>query len=998
MSPRRDSFFPRADARVLHSRYAPPLSRPKNVAPILDVENADKPLEKWSTEVVNAVYPEKSQLFAPAPIPARSECPQRCAADRYLFPVLTRNERLRLTLFFYYTRGVLQDLELMSRLQEKVMLAKETVGWEFVIAGLLNHNTYTRMATDGLPLAILPRRESTCAHTVNQPPGTIFSLLNMAEDWRFKDSPHVAEGGLRAYAGVPLRFETEYGQHVAFGSLCVASNSPQAELSAEQQRSLARLADWIVSDIVTSARARRQRERRRMTELTTCLQNLCDDGANMEDAVLETVREIYPDAAVDIHRNTSGRIQFDGGTDFPTSELDQGLWEDVEHFDHLIEQYNHLDMVASKIVRVVAVQCASEDIPTFLTVGSRDFRYVFDDLDSNFIQTCASILCRHWQRRALREALDAKGAFLRGITHQLRTPIHGILGSVELLTEELKARNVMPSTATTSPGSTPNMEQSDPHLYIKTIRTSARELISTVNSLIKLNQWAGIAEAERKASLFTLEHIESALLKEVTPLLPPEIGDRPSIIVQHNTPPHCDSLTIDLGLLIDCIQPLIINAVQNTPGGIVAVTLCIADDFRSLTVDVEDNGRGIDSKDHGRIFEAHEKLDVHTIGAGLGLTLSCKSAALMHGEVYLVRSEVGQGSLFRAVFQDPTCASSFPPLPTLRDRLKHLPRTFHRFQSPSLLGHHFTRYLEDCDYAASPFPTGALILIDFSSDLNEVYTSIGLIPADQVGICLVPEYAHSPISFIDNKLQRQNNIIFAQGPFLPNILEQVLSEADAVLAEFARAAVYATTATSGDTKNGEAQANDTAQLVSRQEVPNSPPSTPGGGLEQSMKILRIDTGALSPPRRLSSRSGKPMALLVDDNGVNLRLLEMYCHRRSIPYRTAKDGAEAVRIFTSHHTSVSDPLLEQPLTPLPFNLVLMDLQMPICDGVEATRQIRAFEREHQRERSVIFIVTGQDSPADRLDAAEAGANEFLTKPIGPKEMDRWVKQEFPNAGL
>lgn len=141
-----------------------------------------------------------------------------------------------------------------------------------------------------------------------------------------------------------------------------------------------------------------------------------------------------------------------------------------------------------------------------------------------------------------------------------------------------------------------------------------------------------------------------------------------------------------------------------------------------------------------------------------------------------------------------------------------------------------------------------------------------------------------------------------------------------------------------------------------------------------------------------------MALLVDDNGVNLRLLEMYCHRRSIPYRTAKDGAEAVRIFTSHRIPVSDPLLQQPLGPLPFDLVLMDLQMPICDGVEATRQIRAFEREHQWERSVIFIVTGQDSPADRLDAAEAGANEFLTKPIGPKEMDRWVKQEFPNAGL
>jgi hypothetical protein len=74
-------------------------------------------------------------------------------------------------MLFYYTRGTLEDEELMSRLQEKVHLAHETVGWDFVIAGLMNHNTYTRMVTVGLPLAVLPRRESTCAHTINQTPG-----------------------------------------------------------------------------------------------------------------------------------------------------------------------------------------------------------------------------------------------------------------------------------------------------------------------------------------------------------------------------------------------------------------------------------------------------------------------------------------------------------------------------------------------------------------------------------------------------------------------------------------------------------------------------------------------------------------------------------------------------------------------------------------------------------------------------------------------------------
>ena len=171
MPSERTTFFPKADAAFLSAKHISPspTARPTATAPILDVDNADKPLQVWTAEVTESVYPSKDDIWTPAPIPEREECVQQCAMDRYLFPVLTRNERLRLTMLFYYTRGALEDEELMSRLQEKVHLAKETVGWEFVIAGLLNHNTYTRMVTVGLPLAILPRRESTCAHTVNQP-------------------------------------------------------------------------------------------------------------------------------------------------------------------------------------------------------------------------------------------------------------------------------------------------------------------------------------------------------------------------------------------------------------------------------------------------------------------------------------------------------------------------------------------------------------------------------------------------------------------------------------------------------------------------------------------------------------------------------------------------------------------------------------------------------------------------------------------------------------
>lgn len=175
----RTSFFPRADAAVLlQSKYHAqlPRSRPTAVAPILDVEHAGHPLAPFALEAARAVYPLHDDPFAPAPIPrppsnSSSHSQQQCSADRYLFPVLTPNERLRLTMLFYYTRGALEDDELQSRLLDKVNLAWDTAGWEFVIVGLLDHNTYTRLATVGLPLAVLPRRESTCAHTVNQPPG-----------------------------------------------------------------------------------------------------------------------------------------------------------------------------------------------------------------------------------------------------------------------------------------------------------------------------------------------------------------------------------------------------------------------------------------------------------------------------------------------------------------------------------------------------------------------------------------------------------------------------------------------------------------------------------------------------------------------------------------------------------------------------------------------------------------------------------------------------------
>ncbi|OMP84604.1 Hybrid signal transduction histidine kinase J [Diplodia seriata] len=123
------------------------------------------------------------------------------------------------------------------------------------------------------------------------------------------------------------------------------------------------------------------------------------------------------------------------------------------------------------------------------------------------------------------------------------------------------------------------------------------------------------------------------------------------------------------------------------------------------------------------------------------------------------------------------------------------------------------------------------------------------------------------------------------------------------------------------------------------------------------------------------------ALLVDDNAINLRIFKLYCEKRNIPYACAVDGNEAVAQYKAH------------LQTQPLNLIFMDMQMPNCDGIEATKQIREIEHSCGRHAAVIFMITGQDSPKDKAQSKQAGADEFFVKPTSLKTLDQGIAQYF-----
>ncbi|EGR49956.1 histidine kinase [Trichoderma reesei QM6a] len=115
----------------------------------------------------------------------------------------------------------------------------------------------------------------------------------------------------------------------------------------------------------------------------------------------------------------------------------------------------------------------------------------------------------------------------------------------------------------------------------------------------------------------------------------------------------------------------------------------------------------------------------------------------------------------------------------------------------------------------------------------------------------------------------------------------------------------------------------------------------------------------------------PEFLLVEDNSINLDILSIYMKKLGRPYHTATNGAEALSAYKSN--------------PKHCKYIFMDVSMPIMDGFEATRRIRAYERDNQIKPAIIFALTGLASESAQQEAFGSGVDLFLTKPVKLKEL-------------
>ncbi len=139
--------------------------------------------------------------------------------------------------------------------------------------------------------------------------------------------------------------------------------------------------------------------------------------------------------------------------------------------------------------------------------------------------------------------------------------------------------------------------------------------------------------------------------------------------------------------------------------------------------------------------------------------------------------------------------------------------------------------------------------------------------------------------------------------------------------------------------------------------PDDQPSETGTTLME-----KDDTAQLPAVRSLS-------ILLAEDAEDNRLLIKMFLMKSPHHLEMVNNGLEALKRFQS----------------TPFDLVLMDLQMPVMEGLEATRRIRQWEQQQERDPTPILALTAHAMAGDEQKSLEAGCDGHVTKPISRNKL-------------
>lgn len=483
--------------------------------------------------------------------------------------------------------------------------------------------------------------------------------------------------------------------------------------------------------------------------------------------------------------------------------------------------------------------------------------------------------------------------------------------------------------------------------YAQAIDRSARTLLSLIDEILDFSK----IEADKLVLKSEQLSIEDSV-QGVVELLAPKAYEKGIDIAWAVDPAVPRVLLGDEVRLRQIVTNLVGNAIKFTDAGGVLVTVGrlagtgkpLTGDEMAVAITVEDSGIGIAPDALPFLFHEFEQAEAAVRrrlgGTGLGLAISRRLAQAMAGDIF-VASEPGKGSTFTAVVRLKRDRSqAMPPAPAMPPVGRHVMLALDRPIERRALG----LALEG---AGVPVEDGSLAgagrLIDAAAAAGEPFTTI----------------------LVDGSSDRE---------------------------EAARLIVRAREAAPGGNVQG-IVVLDTSAKAAFPELQSAGfdaylvrpvrPQSLLACIETGFAETREPVAVAAPQRDRPSRAAEAISvLLVEDNDINALLARRLLEKAGCEVREYVNGREAVEAFR-RILAGSDA---------PVDLVLMDLHMPVLDGLEAARAIRQLYASRALKCPPIVAVTANAFDEDRRQCLDAGMDDYLTKPFDREDvsrlLDRW----------
>lgn len=387
------------------------------------------------------------------------------------------------------------------------------------------------------------------------------------------------------------------------------------------------------------------------------------------------------------------------------------------------------------------------------------------------------------------------------------------------------------------------------------------------------------------------------------------------------------------------------NAVKFTKRGRVSIRVMQIAETRQhvkLRFEIEDTGIGIQPEDAGRLFKPFSQADTTTSrlygGTGLGLVICKRIIDLMNGQIG-VNSQVGRGSTFW-------------------------------FEIPLL------KAVGDSQGAASDLNNAKVLLMSSNPSFCARFEQSGSLSRAKL---------HIATSIFDAQRLLKESLTFSNVSDIDLLIIDVSSGRQSaiqlqkvVLAADEYAQIRVAMLHSSEAEPLELAQNPRRQIISRNMEMPSIIATLNKFLASVLIDARSSLSETQPTLQIEPASWQPMSdqpigrvLLVEDNPVNLMVAMRLLQLSNFECMSAVNGQIALEVLQQQ----------------PFDLVLMDCQMPVMDGYEATKAWRKIEAERNLSHLPIIAMTANAMAEDRQKCLDAGMDDFISKPVDKNLLQR-----------